>query len=213
MVSICNSCGRSPMTDAVPADQEWTDPTCPVARTVDLVGDRWSLLIVRDAMDGAASFTDFRNRLGVARNILSDRLRKLTAHGILATSTPPGPSATPTGSPTPARSCSPPSSRSGSGENAMPSPPARTAPSWSTTTDGTCPASAFWTGAAGPSRHRPHTCARSAGNAARRSPGRHAGAHQVPFGVAAVQQPPVGVPRAGLPGVQRLPARARASTA
>ncbi|MFJ6464085.1 winged helix-turn-helix transcriptional regulator [Streptomyces sp. NPDC091387] len=88
------------MTDAVPtdqqwtdqqwADQQWTDPTCPVARTVDLVGDRWSLLIVRDAMDGAASFTDFRNSLGVARNILSDRLRKLTAHGILATTTPPG---------------------------------------------------------------------------------------------------------------------------
>lgn len=71
-------------------DQEWTDPTCPVARTVDLVGDRWSLLIVRDAMDGAASFTDFLNRLGVARNILSDRLRRLTAHGVLRTSTPPG---------------------------------------------------------------------------------------------------------------------------
>ncbi|ROQ67274.1 HxlR family transcriptional regulator [Streptomyces sp. 840.1] len=93
------------MTDAVPAErdredthrtgqdwtgQDWTDPACPVARAVDLVGDRWSLLIVRDAMDGAASFTDFRNRLGVARNILSDRLRKLTAHGVLATSTPPG---------------------------------------------------------------------------------------------------------------------------
>lgn len=88
------------MTDAVPTEQDrdekyrggqgWTDPACPVARAVDLVGDRWSLLIVRDAMDGAASFTDFRNRLGVARNILSDRLRKLTAHGILATTTPPG---------------------------------------------------------------------------------------------------------------------------
>ncbi|MFG2600405.1 winged helix-turn-helix transcriptional regulator [Streptomyces sp. NPDC048462] len=93
------------MTDAVPTEQDrdekhradqdrtgqdWTDPACPVARAVDLVGDRWSLLIVRDAMDGAASFTDFRDRLGVARNILSDRLRKLTAHGVLATSTPPG---------------------------------------------------------------------------------------------------------------------------
>jgi DNA-binding HxlR family transcriptional regulator len=78
------------MADAVPTDREWTDPTCPVARTVDLVGDRWSLLIVRDAMDGAASFTDFRSRLGVARNILSDRLRRLTAHGVLVTSTPPG---------------------------------------------------------------------------------------------------------------------------
>lgn len=62
----------------------WTDPSCPVARTVDLVGDRWSLLIIRDAMDGARSFTDFQQRTGIARNILTDRLRKLTAYGLLA---------------------------------------------------------------------------------------------------------------------------------
>ncbi|MEV4757968.1 helix-turn-helix domain-containing protein [Micromonospora sp. NPDC049559] len=55
-----------------------------MARTVDLVGDRWSLLIVRDAMDGAATFTEFRDRLGIARNILTDRLRRLVEHGILA---------------------------------------------------------------------------------------------------------------------------------
>lgn len=71
------------------AKREWTDPTCPVARAVDLVGDRWSLLIVRDAMDGAASFTDFRNRLGIARNILTDRLRRLVEQGILTTDTAP----------------------------------------------------------------------------------------------------------------------------
>jgi DNA-binding HxlR family transcriptional regulator len=61
----------------------WTDPQCPVARTLDLVGDRWSLLIVRDAMDGAASFSDFHTRLGIARNILTDRLRRLVDAGIL----------------------------------------------------------------------------------------------------------------------------------
>lgn len=61
----------------------WTDPSCPVARTVDLVGDRWSLLIIRDAMDGARSFTDFQRRTGMARNILTDRLRRLTARGLL----------------------------------------------------------------------------------------------------------------------------------
>jgi DNA-binding HxlR family transcriptional regulator len=72
---------------ALGAGGEWTDPTCPVARTVDLVGDRWSLLIIRDAMDGASSFTDFRERLGIARNILTDRLRKLVDHGVLTTST------------------------------------------------------------------------------------------------------------------------------
>ncbi|WP_280269940.1 winged helix-turn-helix transcriptional regulator [Nocardia wallacei] len=70
--------------------REWTDPTCPVARTIDLVGDRWSLLIVRDAMDGAAAFTEFQQRLGIARNILADRLRRLVDHGILASAPTPG---------------------------------------------------------------------------------------------------------------------------
>ena len=59
--------------------------TCPVARALDAVGDRWSLLIVRDAFDGAQRFGDFQRSLGVARNILSDRLRKLVNAGILQT--------------------------------------------------------------------------------------------------------------------------------
>ncbi|MFD7919827.1 winged helix-turn-helix transcriptional regulator [Streptomyces sp. NPDC059740] len=67
----------------------WTDSDCPVARALDLVGDRWSLLVIRDAMDGARSFTEFQRRTGVARNILADRLRKLTAHGVLAQQTAP----------------------------------------------------------------------------------------------------------------------------
>ncbi|MBG6248916.1 MULTISPECIES: winged helix-turn-helix transcriptional regulator [Symbiopectobacterium] len=56
---------------------------CPVARCVDVVGDRWSLLIVRDAFDGVRRFGDFQRSLSVARNILSDRLRKLVNAGIL----------------------------------------------------------------------------------------------------------------------------------
>lgn len=59
------------------------DEPCPVARSVDLVGDRWSMLIVRDAFDGICRFGDFQRSLGVARNILSDRLRKLVEAGIL----------------------------------------------------------------------------------------------------------------------------------
>ncbi|MET9801914.1 helix-turn-helix domain-containing protein [Streptomyces sp. NPDC006368] len=70
-------------------ESDWTDPDCPVARTLDLVGDRWSLLVIRDAMDGARSFTEFQRRTGIARNILTDRLRKLTAHGLLAQRTAP----------------------------------------------------------------------------------------------------------------------------
>jgi DNA-binding HxlR family transcriptional regulator len=61
----------------------WTDPDCPVARTLDLVGDRWSLLVIRDAMDGARSFTEFQRRTGIARNILTDRLRRLVERGVL----------------------------------------------------------------------------------------------------------------------------------
>ncbi len=78
------------MTRPTAADTEWTDPACPVARTLDVVGDRWSLLIVRDAMDGARAFGDFQQATGIARNILTDRLRRLVQHGILERS--PGPS-------------------------------------------------------------------------------------------------------------------------
>lgn len=56
---------------------------CPVARSVNLIGDRWSLLIVRDAFDGMRRFSDFQRSLRIARNILSDRLRKLVDAGIL----------------------------------------------------------------------------------------------------------------------------------
>ena len=56
---------------------------CPVARSVDSIGDRWSLLIIRDAFDGVRRFSDFQRSLGMARNILSDRLRKLVEAGVL----------------------------------------------------------------------------------------------------------------------------------
>jgi DNA-binding HxlR family transcriptional regulator len=59
--------------------------SCPVARSVDVVGDWWSLLIVRDAFDGSRRFGDFQRSLGVAKNILSARLRSLVDNGILET--------------------------------------------------------------------------------------------------------------------------------
>ncbi|WP_024805438.1 helix-turn-helix domain-containing protein [Nocardia sp. BMG51109] len=70
-------------------DDKWTDPNCPVARTLDLAGDKWSLLVIRDAMDGVRSFTEFQRRTGIARNILTDRLHKLIAHGLLTQRTAP----------------------------------------------------------------------------------------------------------------------------
>jgi DNA-binding HxlR family transcriptional regulator len=63
---------------------------CPVMRTVDLVGDRWTLLILRDAFDGPCRFSQFRRSLGIAKNILSDRLAALVAAGILCTEPAPG---------------------------------------------------------------------------------------------------------------------------
>ncbi|SFI30345.1 transcriptional regulator, HxlR family [Collimonas sp. OK307] len=57
--------------------------SCPVARSLDVVGDRWSLLIIRDAFDGMRRFGEFQKSLGVARNILADRLQTLVAEGIL----------------------------------------------------------------------------------------------------------------------------------
>jgi DNA-binding HxlR family transcriptional regulator len=55
---------------------------CPIARTLDLVGEWWTLLIVRDALLGARRFDDFK-ATGIADNVLSARLKKLTEAGIL----------------------------------------------------------------------------------------------------------------------------------
>ncbi|MDX6701385.1 MAG: hypothetical protein QOF26_1611, partial [Baekduia sp.] len=56
---------------------------CSVARTLELVGERWTLLIVRDAFLGVRRFGDFAERLGIARNVLQDRLERLVESGIL----------------------------------------------------------------------------------------------------------------------------------
>jgi DNA-binding HxlR family transcriptional regulator len=56
---------------------------CPIARALDVVGDWWTLLIVRDAFAGLSRFIDFQKSLGLAKNILSARLRTLVANGIL----------------------------------------------------------------------------------------------------------------------------------
>ena len=56
---------------------------CPVARSVESVGDWWSLLIVRDAFVGKKRFGEFQQSLGVAKNILTVRLKKLVADGVL----------------------------------------------------------------------------------------------------------------------------------
>ena len=61
----------------------FADLNCSVARTLDVVGERWTLLILRNAFYGYRRFDDFRSDLGVARNVLTDRLNKLVDHGVL----------------------------------------------------------------------------------------------------------------------------------
>jgi DNA-binding HxlR family transcriptional regulator len=56
---------------------------CSVARTLETIGDRWTMLIIRDALLGVRRFEVFQRDLGVARNVLSDRLARLVDDGIL----------------------------------------------------------------------------------------------------------------------------------
>ena len=58
---------------------------CPVARSLDVIGDWWSLLIIRDASLGRRRFGEFQKSLGLAKNILTVRLRALVDQGILKT--------------------------------------------------------------------------------------------------------------------------------
>ena len=55
---------------------------CSIASTLEVIGERWSLLIVRDAFYGVRRFDDFRQDLGIARNVLTDRLNTLVAQGV-----------------------------------------------------------------------------------------------------------------------------------
>src|SRR6185436_20859568 len=65
---------------------KWTDlpeENCSVARSVAVIGDRWTLLILRDLFLGVRRFEAFEKRLGISRSIIADRLKKLTDEGVL----------------------------------------------------------------------------------------------------------------------------------
>jgi len=61
----------------------YDNQVCSIARALEAVGDRWTMLVIRDAFQGVRRFDDFQERLGVARNVLSDRLSRLVDEGIL----------------------------------------------------------------------------------------------------------------------------------
>lgn len=67
----------------MPPRIDLSDFACSVARTLELVGDKWTLLVIRDAFYGVRRFEDFTRDLGIARNVLTDRLRGLVDAGIL----------------------------------------------------------------------------------------------------------------------------------
>jgi DNA-binding HxlR family transcriptional regulator len=70
------------------------DQYCPVAHALDLVGERWALLVVRELMHGPKRYTDLAESLpGIGTNILASRLRDLEASGVVAKRTLPPPAA------------------------------------------------------------------------------------------------------------------------
>src|SRR5271169_6039890 len=63
--------------------KSWASAKCPMARSVDVIGDWGSLLILREAFGGTTRFDDFQKRLDISRNLLTARLKKLVARGVL----------------------------------------------------------------------------------------------------------------------------------
>ena len=63
--------------------RDYEGQNCSIARTLEVVGERWTLLIIRDALLGLRRFDQFQESLGIARNVLTDRLKRLVEEGIL----------------------------------------------------------------------------------------------------------------------------------
>jgi DNA-binding HxlR family transcriptional regulator len=63
--------------------RSYDDQNCSIARTLEIVGERWTLLIIRDAFLGRSRFDEFQESLGIARNVLTDRLNRLVEERIL----------------------------------------------------------------------------------------------------------------------------------
>ena len=69
--------------DFVDTRLRYTDENCSIKGTLEIVGEKWSLLVLREAFFGIRRFDDFHRVLGCARNLLSERLAKLVDHGVL----------------------------------------------------------------------------------------------------------------------------------
>jgi DNA-binding HxlR family transcriptional regulator len=69
--------------DHIVLNHDYPGQTCSIAESLEVIGERWSLLIVRDVLNGNRRFGEIQGSLGVARNVLSSRLQRLVAEGIL----------------------------------------------------------------------------------------------------------------------------------
>src|ERR1700734_2228508 len=72
------------MAKSMQAPGKVPDSTCSIARSLGVLGERWTFLILREAFLGATRFAEFRDGLGVASDVLSDRLGTLVEFGVLA---------------------------------------------------------------------------------------------------------------------------------
>jgi DNA-binding HxlR family transcriptional regulator len=74
----------------MPLRSDYAEQSCSLARALEVLGERWTLLIVRDAFHGLGRYDEFVRSLGIATNVLSSRLQKLVAAGILEQDGPRG---------------------------------------------------------------------------------------------------------------------------
>jgi DNA-binding HxlR family transcriptional regulator len=78
----CNGVTSASGTVVRVLNRDYQGQDCSVARALEVVGERWTLLIIRDAFLGLRRFDEFQESLGISRNILTDRLNKLVDEGI-----------------------------------------------------------------------------------------------------------------------------------
>ena len=67
----------------MPLRSDWSDSQCPLARGLEVLGDPWTVLVLREVFFGNARFDDIRMHTGIAESVLSKRLSTLTDHGLL----------------------------------------------------------------------------------------------------------------------------------
>jgi DNA-binding HxlR family transcriptional regulator len=72
-----------PASLSVVLRRDYPDQVCSIARSLEVIGERWTLLILRDALLGAQRFEEFQDNLGVASNVLTNRLKLLCDEGVL----------------------------------------------------------------------------------------------------------------------------------